>query len=206
MQAPDPPEASASAEPEHASLPLLVALGEQCRQEVRARRQLLGWWLPAAAAVGAVTLWLGLGLGWPFAAVTLGTLFVFHRYHRHKLQRAFSCAPRYRIGIIGQPQTIMRGYRESHGLMYPVEITITHEAQLGERPELQAVDERDLCWIDGGIVERLREGDCIGVVQVPGEGVVVVDRRGEIIVSAALSLPPSLAQQVTRVRARIGDG
>jgi hypothetical protein len=178
----------------------LIAIGEQCRQEAKLRRQLLGWWLPAAAAVVVVAVWLVLRLGWPFAVVTLGSLVVFHRYHRYKLVQAFATHPHYRIGVIGDPRAIARGHRQSHGLMFPVELAVTHEAQLYEQPKLVAVDERVLCWLEGGIVERLEEGERIGIVQVPGEGVVAIGRGREVLVSAALPLSPELAESVTRVR------
>ncbi len=196
--------------PEHPPLELLVELAAECRREVKARGQVLGWWLPSAAAVVVTLLWLLVGLGWPFIVVTLGMMWVFHRYQRYKLLQAFAAAPEFQLGVIGEPREVSRGHRQSHGLMFPVELKVTHRAQLvGGCVEVtseglpKSGERIGVCWIDGAIVECFEAGDVIGVVQLPGQGVTIASKGTDVYVAAALSLPEALQAQVVRVpRAR----
>ncbi len=177
----------------------MKAVTQAALLEAKERRQLLGWWLPLAAAGGLGVVGFVLRLHWPFWVICYGMLFIFHRYHRWKLQLAFAGEASWCFGTLGSTREVSRGHRQSHGLMYPVYLRQCERwyvSGLGGSPE--SVGEL-LFWVDGSVLVRLVEGERVGFLQVGQEAVVVAWRAGQLLVSSPLRLEPEWAQQVVVV-------
>jgi hypothetical protein len=101
---------------------LLQRVAELALREAKSRHILLGWWLPGAAAAFVCGLGALLQLPLPFWVIALGALFVFNRYNRWKLRLLFETRARWYWGRLADSEHTSRGLRQSHGLMYPIEL------------------------------------------------------------------------------------
>lgn len=186
---------------------LMHDLAAAVRLEAKQRRQLLGWWLPGAAALVWVLLGGVLGLPLPYWVIGLGMMFIFHRYHRWKLRVAYERVPVWHFGQLGPPRELSRGHRQSHGLMHPVELTVDARYVLSplnvtaaEAPE-RVPRCKCVFWVDGELLVEFEEGQYVGVLQVGEESVLAASAGECVIIARGWFIPPQLETRVRRARA-----
>ncbi len=113
---------------------LLTRVARLVRAEARSRHLLLGWWLPGGAAALVAAVGALFRFPWPYWIITLGSLFIFNRYHRWKLRLVFSSPVRWYWGRLSDgSDRLSRGHRQSHGLMYPIEVLVVGETTFAAR-------------------------------------------------------------------------